>query len=292
MLMDKKSKEGLKNSLTQNLQQDAIKTTGRNIAQEENIYPTQCQPNPEQVKLPQTPKPCTASCVTRGGNKVYKSPEEELAELEAEEEAAKPHFERMDFSAEGDEWNAMAQYNKKLFEEEKINEKIKDREVKRRTKEDLDNQVKQKLKREYEESLKAKEYDKALLKHLKDLEEIERKKKEALKQQVLREKENRDAQMKDEYTRKRLEVLREKKFDRELIDHLKEEIEKEKKAAIDKKKKENEALQRTLKENELHRIKMAELAKKEREDDIKSCEEHAQTELKRENERFSLLEEH
>ena len=82
----------------------------------------------------------------------------------------------MDFSAEGDEWNAMAQYNKKLFEEEKINEKIKDREVKRRTKEDLDNQVKQKLKREYEESLKAKEYDKALLKHLKDLEEIERKK--------------------------------------------------------------------------------------------------------------------
>ena len=286
MLMDKKSKEGLKNSLTQNLQQDTIKTTGQNIAQEENIYPTQCQPNQEQVKLPQTPKPCTASCVPRGGNKVYKSPEEELAELEVEEEAAKPHFERMDFSAEGDEWNAMAQYNKKLFEEEKINEKIKDREVKRRTKEDLDNQVKQKLKREYEESLKAKEYDKALLKHLKDLEEIERKKKEALKQQVLREKENRDAQMKDEYTRKRLEILREKKFDRELIDHLREEIEKEKKAAIDKKKKENEALQRTLKENELHRIKMAELAKKEREDDIRSCEEHAQTELKRENERI------
>ena len=85
MLMDKKSREGLKNSLTQTLQQYTIKTTGQNIAQEENIYPAQCQPSQEQAKLPtpkQTPKPCTASCVTRGGNKVYKSPEEELAELE------------------------------------------------------------------------------------------------------------------------------------------------------------------------------------------------------------------
>ena len=46
---------------------------------------------------------------------MYKSPEEELDELEAEEEAAKPHLERMDL---------------KLFEEEKVNKKIKDKEVK------------------------------------------------------------------------------------------------------------------------------------------------------------------
>ena len=37
------------------------------------------------------------------------------------------------------------------------------------------------------------------------------------------------------------------------------------------------------------KIKMAELAKKEREDDIRSCEEHAQTELKRENERIQYF---
>lgn len=293
LLMDKKAKDNLKSTLTKNLQQDTS-AQPQPVNQEESIYPPQNQPKEEKkepVKVPtpkQQPKPATSQCVTKGYKK-YKSPEEELAELEAEEEAAKPHFERIDFSAEGDEWNAMAQYNKKLFEEEKINERIKDREVKRRTKEDLDNQVKQKLKREYEQSLRDKEYDKALLQHLKDLDEIEKKKKEALKQQVLREKANRDAQMKDEYTRKRLEILREKKFDRELIEHIKEDIEKDKQAAIEKKKKENEALQRTLKENELHKIKMAELAKKEREDDIRSCEEHAQTELKRENERIQYF---
>lgn len=299
LLMEKKTRENLKSTLTKNLQQENIQpqqAQQQNMPQEESIYPSQCQPQEECtkqcVKPPtpkQQPKPCTAACMTRGGNKVYKSPEEELAELEAEEEAAKPKYERMDFTAEGDEWNAMAQYNKKLFEEEKINERIKDREIKRRTKEDLDNQVKQKLKREYEESLKAKEYDKTLLKHLKELEELEKKKQEELKKQILREKANRDAQMKDEYTRKRLEVLREKKFDRELINHLLEDIEKDKKAALEKKKKENEALQRTLKENELHKIKMAEQLKKEREDDIRSCQEHAQTELKRENERIQYF---
>ena len=53
--------------------------------------------------------------MSKGGTKLYKSPEEELDELEAEEEAAKPHLERMDL---------------KLFEEEKVNKKIKDKEVK------------------------------------------------------------------------------------------------------------------------------------------------------------------
>ena len=53
--------------------------------------------------------------MSKGGTKLYKSPEEELDELEAEEEAAKPHLERMDL---------------KLFEEEKVNKKIKDKVVK------------------------------------------------------------------------------------------------------------------------------------------------------------------
>lgn len=121
--------------------------------------------------------------------------------------------------------------------------------------------------------------------HLKDLEEIERKKAAALKQQVLREKENRDVQMKDEYTRKRIDILKEKKFDRELIKHLQEEIEEEKKVALNKKIQENQALKQTLKDNELNKIRQLEILRKEKEDDIRSCEEYAKTEIKRENER-------
>ena len=44
---------------------------------------------------------------------------------------------------------------------------------------------------------------------------------------MLREKKNRDAQIKDEYTRKRIEQLKQRKFERNLIKNIKEEMEKE-----------------------------------------------------------------
>ena len=286
LLLAKKQNETLKNTLAQNLQQTSQvdvnaqpPTTTTNV----NVNSAPVSQQQQQPTCQKTYQPC------RYGNKTYKSPEEELAELEAEEEAAKPKYTRMDFSADGDEWNAMAQYNKRLYEEEKLNNRLKDQEVKRRTREDLDNQVKQKLKREYEESLKNKEFDRKMIEHLREIERLEKEKQDALKAQTLREQANRAAQMKDEATRKRLEYLREKKFDRELIEHIKEDIEKDKQAAIEKKRKENEALKRTLKENELHRQKMAELAKLERENDIRTCEEHALTEIKRENERIQYF---
>ena len=87
-----------------------------------------------------------------------------MAELEAEfakdEEESKKNFKRLDFSDEGDEWSAIAKYNRKLYEDQIKMEKIKDEELKRRNKADLDFQVKQKLKQDYENELKEKEYDK------------------------------------------------------------------------------------------------------------------------------------
>ena len=86
----------------------------------------------------------------RGGRRKYRNPEEELAELEKEfeeekkEKNARKNFTRIDFSGVGDEWMAMANYNKKIYERQIKEEKEKDEEIKRRTKEDLDNQVKQK----------------------------------------------------------------------------------------------------------------------------------------------------
>ena len=114
---------------------------------------------------------------------------------------------------------------------------MKDYEIKRRTKEDLDIQVKEKLKREYEEELRNKEYARIWKEHLKDIDEIERKKQEEMHQQRLREQSNRINQMRDEYCRKRIEELKNKKWERNLVKHYQEEIEAEKKAALDKKKK-------------------------------------------------------
>ena len=72
-----------------------------------------------------------------------------------------------DFSKYADEWDAINMYNKKKFEEDKKREKIKDHEMKLRTRNDLDNQIKQKIKKQYEEKLREKEGDKLFQEHLK-----------------------------------------------------------------------------------------------------------------------------
>ena len=50
----------------------------------------------------------------------------------------------------------------------------------------------------------------------------------------MREKNNRDSQIRDEYVRKRIDQLKQRKFERNLINNIQEEIEKEKQAAIQK----------------------------------------------------------
>ena len=253
--------------------------------------------NPEYNKIEITNKkekklrPSASVEMPHGPRRKYRNPEEELAELEAEfaeeekELNAKRNFTRIDFSGVGDEWMAMAQYNKKLYEKQMKEEREKDAEIKRRTKEDLDNQVKQKLKREYEEVLKEKEGDKIYQEHLKLIDELEKEKQEALKKQILREKKNRDAQIKDEYIRKRIEQLKQRKFERNLIKNIQEEMEKEKQAAIQKKIKENEALKRVIRENEIYKEKQKELLQKEKEEDIQSYKEMERSELKKDLER-------
>lgn len=192
---------------------------------------------------------------------------------------------RSDFSNEGDEWNAICLYNQKQFEEEKKMNKLKDMEIKRRTKDDLDNQIRQKLRRLNEEQLKNKEYDHILLAHCDHLSELEQQKQLQMKQKVLKEKENRDKQLRDEKIRKRVEVVKEKKYDRELVKHLLTEMEKEKQIMLQKKAEEREALQKTLKDNELNKVKQLEALKREREEDIRATEEYTKILDKQENDR-------
>ena len=223
--------------------------------------------------------------------KIYRNPEEELAELEAEfaeeekKKKVKRNFIRIDFSDVGDEWQALAKYNKKMYEQQLKEEKEKDAEVKKRTKEDLDNQIKQKIRIKYEEQLREKEGDKLFQEHLKKIDQIEKEKQEALKQQIMREKKNRDAQIRDEYVRKRIDQLKQRKFENALIKNIQEEIEKEKQAFIQKKIKENEALKRVIRENEINKEKQKELLQKEKEEDIRAYEEMEKNEMKQDMER-------
>ena len=222
--------------------------------------------------------------------KYFKSPEEELAELEKElaedEPKNKNNFTRIDFTKDGDEWNAILKYNKRLFDLQILEERQKDKMNKRRTKEYLDHQVKEKIKKEYEDELKEKEYDKIIQEHSKQLDELERVKAQKIKEQIQRLKEHRDVQLKNEKMRKKIEELKDKKFEKNLVKNYKENLEKARKEKMERKKRENEALKKAIKENEMKQKLLKEKIKKEKEDEIKMNEERIKLDIKQENERI------
>ena len=202
----------------------------------------------------------------------------------------KPKKVNLDLSKYANEWDAINMYNKKVFEEQKRNEKIRDWEVRMRTRADLNNQIKQKIIRKYEQELKDKEYDNMMDLHIKHLDELEKKRQEELKQRAIKEKEMRDKQQRELYVKKRLAFLKNKKYEKELVAHNNEEIRLAKEAAAAKKKSDHEELMKTLAENEVQKKKLIERQKKEKEDDIQMMEDALASEQKRDIERKQYFE--
>lgn len=201
-------------------------------------------------------------------NKLYKNQEEELAELEAElsrESFVKHPLKKFNFNGFKDEWSAIQEYNKREYHRQIIEEKKKDLEMKQRTKENLDEQIKLKLKRKLEEKLREEETNKIFYEHIKNLEKLEIERQEKLNQQREREKMSREAQMKDEFIRKRLTELKQKKYELSLLNKIKEDIEKDKAKYIQKKIQEKEKYKRIEYENIITRDKKRELLRQEKE---------------------------
>jgi len=215
----KRLDEKLKKLIQNGYSDDLLKKSLSDLNDPSTNYVTQgVSKNPELI-LPDLKKPqdiCVSKSMnskTPGGPMLSKyqqqlesnkkKMQDEYEEMLLEEEKQRKPVNRIDFSNEGDEWNAICKYNHKMFEEEKKMNKLKDFEIKRRTKDDLDNQIRQKLRRENEENLKNKEYDNILLNHCEFLNDLEHQKQQETKKKVLREKENRDKQLKDETTRKK-----------------------------------------------------------------------------------------
>ena len=288
--------------------------------QEESIYPTNyCPP----IKSKNTAKqrsstydknirPLSSQTYIRNDkidlnkNKYkYKNPEDELAQLEAELAAEEErelrekgfyhelnndlNLNKLDFKKYGNEWAAMAAYDKKLYEQQLLGEKIRNNQLKKRTKYELDEQVKEKIKKEYEDELKEKEYDKLFKEHQEKLDKIEKEKEKLIKQQYLREKESREAQLKESYIRKRIDELKDKKFDKKIIKNIKTEMEREKKEIAEEKKKRNVELNKALQENELNRQNKKKLLEKEREEDLQFLDEQRKMDIRLEQQREYLL---
>ena len=330
------SQKNLKESLTKNLnynQQSENEQNQLNLEHEESIYPNNYQPpiestiNQSQLKNANLNKsnksnlrsasyknarPLSSQTYIRNDKinlakdkSKYKSPEEELAALEAELKAEEErdlrekgyyhelnndlNLQNLDFSKYGNEWAAMAAYDKKIYEQQILDEKIRNNQLKKRTKYELDEQVKEKIKKEYEDELKEKEYDKLFKEHQKELDKIEKEKEELIRQQYLREKESREAQLKDNYIRKRIDELKDKKFDIKTIKNIKKEIENERKQVAEEKRKRNAELNKALEENERNKKNQKILQDKQKEEDLQFLDEQRKMDLRLEQQREYLL---
>jgi len=163
--------------------------------------------------------------------------------------------------------------------------KYKDLEIKKRTKQELDSQVMDKLRRINDESKKNKEYDHILINHCDFLQTVEKGKMQDVKSKVYKEKDNRDLQLKEEKRRKKDEKKKEREFDKATVSRIQEEIEREKQTALMRKQQERDYLQKVLRENEENKIKQMENLKREREEDVKICDEYAKVLDKQEKDR-------
>jgi len=190
LLKQKASKEKLKNTLTKSLQETTSNNvvlpkidTVKNDVIDNTISPKNIKNQPTRlstepaVSTVQQPKLSTSlyspmNTYASKNSRIFKKPEEELAELEAEfaeeEKKKMQKYERLDFTdLGGDEWYAIAKYNRKIYEEQLEEERMKNNMLKRRNKQELDLQIKQRLRKEYEDELKEKEYDKIIEEHQK-----------------------------------------------------------------------------------------------------------------------------
>ena len=318
-------KDTLTKTLNYNQQNENEKKNDLNpdLPKEESIYPTNYKPPVEStLNQPKTnlrsasyqnnSRPLSSQTYIRNdklnlakGKSKYKNPEEELAALEkelAEEEERELRekgyyhplnndlsLKNLDFKKYGNEWAAMAAYDKKIYEQQLLDERIRNTQLKKRTKADLDEQVKEKIKKEYEDELKEKEYDKLFKEHQKELDKIEKEKEELIRQQYLREKESREAQLKDNYIRRRIDELKDKKFDKKIIKNIKNEMEKEKQQFEEEKRKRNEELKKGLKKNEENRKNKKKMLEKEREEDLRFLDEERKMDQRLEDQREYLL---
>ncbi len=200
-----------------------------------------------------------------------------------------PDTEKLIFTKGGDEWDEIVKYNQKLYNEEKLNNKLKDIEIKKRIKEDLENQMRQKLRRNQEEFIKQREYDEIMKNHCNVLEDLEKQRQIEAKEMALKEKENRDKQLMDEQNRKKMEILKEKTFDKEYVRNILLDLEKDKKIQIKKRNDERELMNKTLLENQLNKQRQLENKERERLIDIRLTGEYGKVLDKQEQQRIEYF---
>ena len=288
-LNDNNSNTELNNNINNRNSQNKIRNL-KNEFPSLNTYSSQISKTESNIKKRGYSSYCNNRTLNNINNNT-KTPEEELAELEKELkeeellENKNNKYKRIDFTAQGDEWAAIVNYNKNLYKRQMLEDKMKDLEVKRRTKECLDIQVKEKLKKKLDEESEEKQFDEKIKKYTQNLDEIYETKHKKICEQIHRLKTDRDAILKAETLRKKIEDLKEKKFEKNLVKKYKEQIEQDKQDRINQKKKGKEDLLKEKKDIEEKQKKLKEKMLKEKEEDKKINQLRYLMDQRKENER-------
>ena len=287
------------NDLLNNLREEKnikIKNKANQIKNLKNEFPS-LKPNSKTVARTESNiyKSKGNSCYTSPINrKMIKSPEQELEELEKEMteeelmlEKKKKRYKRIDFGYQGDEWSAIVNYNKNLYQRQLREEKIKDLETKKRTKECLDIQIKEKLKNQLDDKLKDKEFDEKIKLHTKQLDEKREEKLKKIYEQINRLKIDRDNILKNENMKKEIEKLKEKKFEKNLVKMYKAQLEQDRQIQLDRKRQGKEDLLEAKKVIEEKQKKLKEEKEKEIEEEKRLNKLRYIMDQQKENERNS-----
>ena len=287
------------NDLLNNLHEEKnikIKNKANQIKNLKNEFPS-LKPNSKTVARTESNifKSKGNSCYTSPINrKMIKSPEQELEELEKEMteeelmlEKKKKRYKRIDFGYQGDEWSAIVNYNKNLYQRQLREEKIKDLETKKRTKECLDIQIKEKLKNQLDDKLKDKEFDEKIKLHTKQLDEKREEKLKKIYEQINRLKIDRDNILKKENMKKEIEKLKEKKFEKNLVKMYKAQLEQDRQIQLDRKRQGKEDLLEAKKVIEEKQKKIKEEKEKEIEEEKRLNKLRYIMDQQKENERNS-----
>lgn len=107
-------------------------------------------------------------------------------------------------------------YNQKVFEQEKVEKKITEKEIRKKIKQTLDEQIKEKAFRKYVEFERNMIIDDIVQKHVDYMTNLEREKEKQIRLKRLVEKDCRDKQLEDEICRKKIEAYKTKKYERDL----------------------------------------------------------------------------
>ena len=231
----------------------------------------------------------TMSVDVKNNKKKYANMYEELAALEAEESAFKPKIKKIDFSKYGNEWAAMNIYSKLLYDQQLKEIAIKEKEDQDNLHKLLAQQIEERNKRIEEEKKLEKEYKKTMRIHRRKMDELEREKERALEEQKNRILQSRLVQIEDNKKRRKLEELRDKRWERLQVLKFKKEDEETRKKLEEMEEKKKIILQEQIKENEIKKQKLLEKLKKEKEENAIMMKEQDLIDQKKENERINYF---